>query len=45
MPIPYDEQADLDLVANYLADRGLSVEQFPEEEMLAGKTPDFRVLT
>jgi hypothetical protein len=43
MPTAYDEQADLDLVAAYLAAHGLSAERFSKEEMLAGKTPDFRV--
>ena len=40
---PYDEQADLDLVAAYLADRGLSAERFPHAEMQTGRTPDFRI--
>jgi hypothetical protein len=40
---PYDEQSDLDLVAAYLATRGLSAERFSREETLIGKTPDFRV--
>ena len=43
MPTPYDEHADLDLVAAYLAARGLSAERFSKEEILIGKTPDFRV--
>jgi hypothetical protein len=44
MPTPYDERADLDLVAAYLAAHGLSAERFSKEETLTGKTPDFRVL-
>jgi hypothetical protein len=40
---PYDEQADLDLVAAYLADRGLSTERFSHAETQTGRTPDFRI--
>jgi hypothetical protein len=43
MPTPYDEKADLNLVAAYLTAQGLSAERFSDEEMQAGKTPDFRV--
>jgi hypothetical protein len=43
MPTPYDEQADLDLVATYLAAHGLSTERFSKEETLTGKTPNFRI--
>jgi hypothetical protein len=41
--MPYDERSDLDLVAAYLAARGLSAERFSKEETLSGKTPDFQV--
>jgi hypothetical protein len=40
---PYDEQPDLDLVAAYFNDRGLTAERFSYAETQAGKTPDFRV--
>jgi hypothetical protein len=40
---PYDEQSDLDLVAAYLADRGLSTERFLHAETQTGRTPDFRI--
>jgi hypothetical protein len=40
---PYDEQADLDLVAAYLADQGLSPERFSHTETQTGRTPDFRI--
>lgn len=40
---PYDEQRDLDLVAAFLADRGLSTERFSHAETQTGQTPDFRV--
>jgi hypothetical protein len=43
VPTPYDEQPDLDLVAAYLAARGLSAERFSPAETQRGKTPDFRV--
>ena len=39
-----DEQPDLDLVAIFLTDRGLSVERFTKMETQAGKTPDFRIM-
>ncbi|AUN30410.1 hypothetical protein [Niveispirillum cyanobacteriorum] len=39
-----DEQADLELVANYLATRNLIVSRFEHAETQKGKTPDFRVV-
>lgn len=39
---PYNEQPDLDLVAAYFSDRGLTVERFSQAETQVGRTPDFR---
>ncbi len=40
---PYDEQPDLDLVASYFLNRGLTAERFSHAETQIGRTPDFRV--
>ena len=43
MRTPYNEQADLDLVAEHFMGKGLAAERFPSAEMQSGKTPDFRI--
>jgi hypothetical protein len=43
MSEPYNEQLDLDLVANYFSNLGLSAERFSHAETQTGKTPDFRI--
>lgn len=40
---PYNERPDLDLVASYFSDRGLTAERFSRAETQVGRTPDFRV--
>jgi hypothetical protein len=43
MSKPYNEQLDLDLVAKYYSNLGLSAERFSHAETQTGKTPDFRI--